>query len=115
MSETPQEIVVRFLRGDAIPTEVSYEAIRAVLVTLAREQAVLQEWAVAAKRAEAERDMLRAEVVAWQSMAPQILASRVEAVLALHVEWHSIDVEPQCDECGKPWPCPTRRALEGEK
>jgi hypothetical protein len=43
------------------------------------------------------------------------LAVRVQAVLALHVEWHSIDVEPQCDECYRPWPCPTVRMLNGEE
>ena len=41
--------------------------------------------------------------------------ARAEWARKLHREWHSIDVEPQCDECGRPWPCPTRRALDGEE
>jgi len=44
---------------------------------------------------------------------------RVEAVLALHHEteigegysWQTTKV---CAECDSEWPCPTRRALEGE-
>ena len=48
-----------------------------------------------------------------------LLASRVEAVLALHIEWWGYDTaegeQSRCHECEKPWPCPTRRALEGEK
>ena len=49
------------------------------------------------------------------------LASRVEAVLALHVEdeWEDMLGGPPakpgiCGHCAKDWPCPTRRALEGE-
>jgi len=47
-----------------------------------------------------------------------ILAARVEAVLALHVA--AGIPEPfvpgprYCKGCGCAWPCPTRRALEGE-
>jgi len=59
----------------------------------------------------------------WHPGPIKDLASRVEAALALHVGrerqvvlrkgpavWQTL-----CEECGKPWPCPTRRALEGEK
>jgi len=44
------------------------------------------------------------------------LRTRVEAALALH--WHSGlgDGERRiCQDCGQVLPCPTRRALEGEK
>jgi hypothetical protein len=46
------------------------------------------------------------------------LKARVEAVLALHIEWWGFDTsegeQSRCHECEKPWPCPTRRALEGQ-
>jgi len=49
------------------------------------------------------------------------LKARVEAVLALHVEdeWEDMLGGPPakpgiCGHCAKDWPCPTRRALEGE-
>jgi hypothetical protein len=55
-------------------------------------------------------------------LAAMGLAIRVEAVLALHVEeeWENLLGGPpaktgRCDDCDQHWPCPTRRALEGEK
>jgi len=43
------------------------------------------------------------------------LAERVEAVLKLHeYDPGGIDYEPACS-CGDLWPCPTIRALDGER
>jgi len=50
-----------------------------------------------------------------------VLAARVERVLALHCEVEGDDsdgsyaVTSVCSECGQPWPCPTRRLLNGEE
>jgi hypothetical protein len=41
----------------------------------------------------------------------QLLAARVEAVLALHYEPHP---KAGCDQCDHNWPCPTVRALNGK-
>ena len=54
----------------------------------------------------------------WHPGPIKDLAYRVEAVLALHVA--AGIPEPfvpgprYCKGCGCEWPCPTRRALEGE-
>lgn len=48
------------------------------------------------------------------------LAARVEKVLALHITAQLAIGAPlvfdgdDCIACGEPWPCPTRRALDGE-
>lgn len=48
----------------------------------------------------------------WRASAVSIeMARRLRAVAYRHQE-HT--VEPFCIECGKPWPCPTTRALAGE-
>ena len=45
----------------------------------------------------------------------RLLAARVEAVLALHQRQKMMTAGcVRCIECGADWPCPTRRALEGE-
>lgn len=44
----------------------------------------------------------------------QLLASRVEAVLALHVEGRE-SRRGICSGCGANWPCSTVRLLDGEK
>lgn len=48
------------------------------------------------------------------------LAERVDAVLKLHVRNSDdpgllIPWGDYCDECNTPWPCPTIRALDGER
>lgn len=47
----------------------------------------------------------------------QILAARVEAVLALHKTDGSgrEELEGECEACGEEWPCPTVRILDGEQ
>jgi hypothetical protein len=45
---------------------------------------------------------------------PQLVA-RVEAVLALHHPRPAGDSLPICPVCWQDWPCPTVRALNGDK
>ena len=53
--------------------------------------------------------------------AKYVLASRVEAVLALHYVWPSEGPDKACAHCMNvyghriKWPCPTVRILDGEK
>ena len=42
------------------------------------------------------------------------LASRVEKALALHERMRD-PMGECCRECNSDWPCPTRRALDGEE
>lgn len=43
------------------------------------------------------------------------LAERVEAVLSLHQKQVVADGREFCWACPSPWPCPTIRALDGER
>ncbi len=54
------------------------------------------------------------ETKAYEHLA--IALACVEKVIALHYEWE-VGEHPfqRCHECGKPWPCPTVRLLNGEE
>lgn len=47
--------------------------------------------------------------------AARQMARRLRAVSELHESHVGALDEPWCNECGKNWPCPTRRKLEGER
>ena len=102
MSETPQETLRGWLdSGSWIGSDRHSirEAIRAVLAENAEMYGILNSSEILKGQVQlrAERDALKA---------------RVEAVLALHVE-HPAKTG-RCNTCDLIWPCPTRRALEGE-
>ena len=63
------------------------------------------------KELEAEGERLRAEVKLHLNGERKLLA-RIEAALALHKEqaWSG-----RCEVCDRAWPCPTVKALKGEK
>jgi chromosome segregation ATPase len=62
-------------------------------------------------RSEMERATAARAALAAERAAREKAEARLAKMMTLHKEWHSIDVEPQCDECGKPWPCPTDTTL----
>ena len=51
-------------------------------------------------------------ILAQTALDASALAARVERVLALHLP--SLDLS-HCIHCGRSWPCPTVRALNGEQ
>jgi len=112
MSETPQEILTTYLhrgyiKGTLGPGEVR-EAIRAVL-DLVRVQYEANE-EMTRLLAEAERDAKETECWAGAEEVKQLRKFGVE-------RGAKMDAYPgprYCKGCGCAWPCPTRRALEGE-
>jgi chromosome segregation ATPase len=106
MSETPQERIIENLRGTVAAMEREASEYRIGVDALHSRIKVL----------EAERDTLRLKLEQARSDRDEAiseLAARLEAVLALHVPAR-IGGRPRCVECQRPWPCPTRRALEGK-
>jgi hypothetical protein len=55
----------------------------------------------------------------WTNADMELLAARVERVLALHcgpsVNFKDGKPYEYCPECGYGWPCPTARILDGEE
>jgi hypothetical protein len=131
MSETPQEQpetaveqlhtlanVLRPLIEWVHGIRAERDALRAEVESTGRHNLIAQ---ITRLRAEVERLKARVagehfESQGWQKRTEKAEA-RVEAVLALHkpIEGHPIEhYDGRCICCSVQWPCPTRRALEGE-
>ena len=110
----PVQTLERWLdRGEkwAIPTRDFAPAVRSVLESLDLQSGANAKLLAKNLRLEAENERLRAEVTRTQAERTTYWL-RIEAALALHKEqaWSG-----RCEVCDRAWPCPTVKALKGEK